>query len=839
MLLQKLKSSGVRIPRIPKYKSLLPTTDGLITICYNSKLKISVNNEIITLGGTRVGSLINSLKALCLNITVSEVLMPAHFWVGLIKEVAKVCETESKPASYMKEIFFQAEVAARRTVYPQSGSWTRYPRVVRGVDNHRRIQRKLNIPISPFQYYIIELCVNYRDHLITIFRSFELIEQDLSYSYATMTEPYKGSHSILRKFGRKVPLLLKTMGVDKVVDPMSNTVVYGSYQSGPNSSPAITSHMKDLKALKSDTELYKDLSNLLNLTNAKVANILLPLEYDESLSSIGTEVTKPKGRVKDPCHSKVIYIPDGKFGKTRQIAICDMISQSAMTGYNYEMMSILRRNSEFDATFNQDVLPHYLQYHTGSSDNTSSLPCSADSTAFTDRLPRILNYLVVKGIFGKMRAKSWFKVMFNRTFTMSPSAIKNGTPNKLKYSVGSPMGLLTSWSSSALVHHLIVRFAHVQLKKRFRYIILGDDVCIWDRSVYKFYTDFMRKVGIDISAIKSTDNTKFVEFAKRTFILITHNNAPYIKEVTGLPATAAYNICRGDVSGITGYLGQVANRSCEIEVKNLNFNPQCWNQYSNDVFVASKVCNLLTYLIVNRHSAYKGVISYLFTWPFQGRGKFLLPTIYVNTIVRQMGVHNAFLANIISENCISPGDFLRQHEFLALSKPQLNGIFQVIMLDDMKKEIDKATKLIEELYNGVSSESFSDIVKLVQIANLSCLTKTLSKTVLDFLFSDIDMMNDDAIKLLFDCKVLDLISRVEQISTLSSIKRRDLIMIRNSRLGEETCTVLKRLSVQTLIDKYKFLDFMSEYSNLSDKIDRKIRSFALQKTWLDYLSALN
>lgn len=57
----------------------------------------------------------------------------------------------------------------------------------------------------------------------------------------------------------------------------------------------------------------------------------------------------------------------------------------------------------------------------------------------------------------------------------------------LRYSVGQPMGALSSWAMLALTHHAIVKIASYKAGYRRGfdlYAILGDDITIGKYSVY-------------------------------------------------------------------------------------------------------------------------------------------------------------------------------------------------------------------------------------------------------------------------------------------------------------------------------------------------------------------
>jgi len=92
----------------------------------------------------------------------------------------------------------------------------------------------------------------------------------------------------------------------------------------------------------------------------------------------------------------------------------------------------------------------------------------------------------------------------------------------LRYSVGQPMGALSSWAMLALCHHLIVQLAarrvYSDLTSWFdRYELLGDDIVIFDGAVATHYLSIMEDLGVAINLSKSVVavNSTF-EFAKVT-----------------------------------------------------------------------------------------------------------------------------------------------------------------------------------------------------------------------------------------------------------------------------------------------------------------------------------
>jgi hypothetical protein len=93
----------------------------------------------------------------------------------------------------------------------------------------------------------------------------------------------------------------------------------------------------------------------------------------------------------------------------------------------------------------------------------------------------------------------------------------------LRYSVGQPMGALSSFNMLALTHHLIVQYCairtHVAKYGEWwdGYELLGDDIVIFDHSVSSSYLSFMTDIGMEVNVKKSVvARNETFEFAKVT-----------------------------------------------------------------------------------------------------------------------------------------------------------------------------------------------------------------------------------------------------------------------------------------------------------------------------------
>lgn len=98
-----------------------------------------------------------------------------------------------------------------------------------------------------------------------------------------------------------------------------------------------------------------------------------------------------------------------------------------------------------------------------------------------------------------------------------------GTPfdyngSLINYSVGNPMGALSSWASFTLAHHYVVYFCCRELNlswKSLNYVLLGDDIVIAHKEVAEMYLKVIKDLGVEVSELKTHVSLDTCEFAKR------------------------------------------------------------------------------------------------------------------------------------------------------------------------------------------------------------------------------------------------------------------------------------------------------------------------------------
>lgn len=153
-----------------------------------------------------------------------------------------------------------------------------------------------------------------------------------------------------------------------------------------------------------------------------------------------------------------------------------------------------------------------------------------DLSSATDRLPLILQMALLEPVFGSRFASLWGKLLTDRDYVYpKDKSVGVHETGSVRYSVGQPMGALSSWAMLALTHHFIVQWAYwssinktgkvLVIRWFSNYAVLGDDIVIADGRVAREYVRIMKRLGVGIGLAKSLVSRKgALEFAKRFYV---------------------------------------------------------------------------------------------------------------------------------------------------------------------------------------------------------------------------------------------------------------------------------------------------------------------------------
>jgi hypothetical protein len=670
----------------------------------------------------------------------------------------------------------------------------------------------------------------------TVFRSFEMITQDLSYDLSSVTTESSADNDILADILDAAPYIMEEIIGSTDISPKGKTEIYSSYQKGPNGLPALESHDQDLEAL-GNSHLLGPLFNLLGILNEALRDVLIPptslyrvmaeyfegIDPNDELARAG--VCNVYTILQNFTHSLLTVIEDGKWGKTRNVAIGDIITQSAFTGLNRVLMDIIRGLSPLDVTFDQFNLPARIA--SGCSTAGGVLPVSFDSTAFTDRLPRELNHKIMCLIFGDVVGDLWLEIIGNRLFSVCKQAVQKGCPQNVSYAVGTPMGILTSWSSSVIVHHLLVRFCHKAVNAPYNYVILGDDVNIWDRDVALRYSILMRRLGMTFSEAKCTNSIEYSEMAKRSFIIDRpHLSLPghlmTMTEVTGLPASASSKLSSGEVTGITGYADQLISRQTSFLVR-IGAKPL---PFSGKARVAAQLIYLLAYMFRHNRFAYYKLVTYIYTWVFSNRNELVITPVRVDKAWMPMvtellsSIHGCTISlsgyegNILQiSSCLAAGDICYKPLYQRLQ------VYQCLVIGIVDEAAKRAANALTANFKKGQPKNLKVVAQAQLVVNLS--DQLWSKVNL-YLFEAADLTIEANLKGIYDYRANDVLNRLAQVFAGASISRREIQQLRDNEVGLLLREQHKQHGTEALIANYERRNLLFEYLALRDDLYRRV-----------------
>jgi hypothetical protein len=224
-------------------------------------------------------------------------------------------------------------------------------------------------------------------------------------------------------------------------------------------------------------------------------------------------------------------------GKIRVFAILDQLTQWALRPLHLSIFQVLKLLPT-DCTFDHSKGVKRLQALRKKCHNYF---CSLDLTSATDRIPSVLYPYVLDLIFEHQGSfSSWRTLLIDRDYNVpTVKGLKEPLPKTVRYAVGQPMGVLSSWAGLALVHHYLVHLAAYRVGYNTSngpiftdYQILGDDLVIANFAVAEEYKQVLAELGIPLSLPKSFESSNgFFEFASQ-IVLGDENISPIqLKEV--------------------------------------------------------------------------------------------------------------------------------------------------------------------------------------------------------------------------------------------------------------------------------------------------------------------
>jgi hypothetical protein len=362
----------------------------------------------------------------------------------------------------------------------------------------------------------------------SLFSIYRVLEIPGQLKIKTILDPFNGDEKFLDSLLKEA---LNTSWPDWIKDVQNKNLAPTTFHitgkaspSNVNSSFGILTDIYLLLSHEDGKIVFDNIMKYLSIVGLKW-NTLKFLERINSAKEILLDLPEDSLPIKSSMNS-----PFGQFatkheaaGKIRVFALVDSVTQSVMKPL-HEAIFLLLRKLPNDGTFDQDA----AVVRCSQKAILYNQAYSFDLSAATDRLPVKLTANIFESIvrlsgFGL----AWEKVMVERKFTFTSHASKqyNLDPHiGYYYSVGQPMGCLSSWAGLAITHHWIMQYCSRSLGINSvwedRYEILGDDIVIFDSALANSYTMVMKQLGLEINFSKSllSKDLPVFEFAKRTVI---------------------------------------------------------------------------------------------------------------------------------------------------------------------------------------------------------------------------------------------------------------------------------------------------------------------------------
>jgi hypothetical protein len=374
-------------------------------------------------------------------------------------------------------------------------------------------------------------------YLLTISNIYRIIESPYKESIKTIISPGRDTLDgplYIREFIRS---FISDRDLNRFFSFISErTKTFNIYKSSPLSSPffstdPVTIYLSWL-ALKADPLLLKSFINLRSKFDSLNSLYLLDSLWG-NLVKWKEGVNPALDIISKGLKGYPTFLSTGKLGfkkepasKLRVFAMVDCVTQWLLKPLHTYLFRILSKIS-MDGTFNQMRPIRRLLNIVDRLDGLYSL----DLSAATDRLPVKYQELIISEIAGSpIIGEAWKDFLVGRPYDYTfPFSKKQGS---VKYSVGQPMGALSSWAMLAITHHWIVQLAawraHViKVGTLFKdYAILGDDILIGNKAVMIQYLKILSLMGVEVGLPKSILSPKkeALEFAKRTIIIRKDSN---------------------------------------------------------------------------------------------------------------------------------------------------------------------------------------------------------------------------------------------------------------------------------------------------------------------------
>nr|UPW42091.1 MAG: putative RNA dependent RNA polymerase [Xinjiang mito-like virus 79] len=346
---------------------------------------------------------------------------------------------------------------------------------------------------------------------LSIFSIYRVIKVPFNPKLATITDQFSGSHMVTDDFNRwltrnSTSHLLRFS--EPRMEDLLITKVLPIVKSSPLGTKSYSRLIDSYWSLKHNSVVFDAIKKYINLTKSiNFGALFNNLEFLKKHYDIGCKGIGPIGK---------LSFKEEAAGKLRVFAMVDVITQSLLYPLHIQLFKLFKKIPN-DCTHDQNKGFQLAQ------ELSLKYNCSFgfDLSAATDRLPISSQEAILNSFYGI--GKLWSTILVERDYIISKNDYSI-PQQSLRYSVGQPMGALSSWAMLNLTHHMMIQFIAIALGKTHigrwydQYVILGDDLVLFDKDIANRYQSFCKDLGVGINLSKSiiAESKPVLEFAKRT-----------------------------------------------------------------------------------------------------------------------------------------------------------------------------------------------------------------------------------------------------------------------------------------------------------------------------------
>jgi len=349
---------------------------------------------------------------------------------------------------------------------------------------------------------------------------YRVLKGDFKPKLNTITDPFTGDQKVVDDFKRFLWLnsrrLLGSFQVNFDLAQLKSDRLLPIMKSSPSSKVSIFGIHLDILLLE-ESKIWSSIMEYIKITNSKGLRRVISLSRYSRDKEPNLVSSFLNSNIKESATLGQLAFKEEAAGKLRVFAMVDVFTQSLLHPLHVWLFDIFKKMPN-DGTHDQSKAFDYAKDLA----NKYGSSYGYDLSSATDRLPVDVQSYFLNVVFRSHIGHLWKDILIGREYSilLNKYSIPAGA---IYYRVGQPMGALSSWAMLNMIHHMMVQYsvfkAYGYQPTWYKdYVVLGDDIVIFDSLVARSYLSLCQGLGVSINTTKSVVavDRPVVEFAKRT-----------------------------------------------------------------------------------------------------------------------------------------------------------------------------------------------------------------------------------------------------------------------------------------------------------------------------------